>query len=142
VSDPTPLGGGLSVWPPDVSIMRTAHPNVLVTGTAAATRAFLDTIKPTLRAPVYCVAASEVPATCKDAGAIVMFDVLSLGGPAQKELLDWLREATASRPIQVITVAESGLFAEVESGRFLDTLYYFLSSVSFEVAVTNSKPSD
>lgn len=131
----------VSVWPPDLSILRTAHPNVLVTGAAAATQAFLNAIKPALRAPVYCVSASQVAATCNDAGAIVMHDIMSLTRGEQQELLEWFEETTLDRPMQIVTVTESGLFAEIESGRFLDRLYYFLSSVSFEVAVTKTQLS-
>jgi hypothetical protein len=141
MADVHSYGSGVSVWPPDVSILRTAHPNVLVTGETAATQAFLHTIRPTLRAPVCCVTASSVAATRPDAGAIVMHDIKSLTRAEQQELLEWLEEAVVNRPMQIVTITESGLFAEIESGRFLDGLYYLLSTVSFEVIVTKTQLS-
>lgn len=60
-------------------------------------------------------------------GTMVLNDVGSLGLQDQIQLLEWL--GTASGRTQVVSTTPSPLLPRVQSGKFIDTLYYRLNTV-------------
>lgn len=60
-------------------------------------------------------------------GTMVLNDVGSLALQDQIQLLEWL--ATATGRTQVVSTAPSPLLPRVQSGGFIDTLYYRLNTV-------------
>jgi transcriptional regulator of acetoin/glycerol metabolism len=71
------------------------------------------------------------PLVLPSAGTLVLHEVGCLTHDDQVGLLAWL-ERTAGRT-RVICTTSASLFAQVEAGRFIDTLYYRLNTVSLDV---------
>jgi hypothetical protein len=109
------------------------HPNVLVTGPRDATHAFLQAITPSLRTPVRrlnCGNPLELPV---DAGTVVLddVDVMSLG--EQGRLTDWL-DTALSPAWQMVALTTTPLYTQVQTGAFMDALYYRLNVVHLQVS--------
>jgi hypothetical protein len=64
-------------------------------------------------------------------GTLVINDVDTLTHDEQRKLLAWLEPA--GRCVRVISTTAVPLFPRVESGEFIDTLYYRLNTVTLEV---------
>ena len=109
------------------------HPNVLVTGPRAATRAFIVAITPSLRSPIRLLDCSGRLDLPTESGTIVLKDVDALSRHEQERLTQWLD--TAQPPAwQMIALTTIPLYRQVETGAFLDALYYRLNIVHLEVS--------
>jgi sigma54-dependent transcription regulator len=64
-------------------------------------------------------------------GTLILHEVGSLTHRDQVRLLGWLEQSQGRT--RVISMASASLFAQVEAGRFLDTLYYRLNTMTFDV---------
>jgi hypothetical protein len=132
---PTPVDPDFRVIsrPDDWSMLQGRHPNVLVTGPRAATRAFIVAITPSLRSPIRlldCTGRLDLPT---ESGTIVLKDVDALSRHEQERLTQWLD--TAQPPAwQMIALTTIPLYHRVQTGAFLDALYYRLNIVHLEVS--------
>jgi hypothetical protein len=122
------------VWPADWSILRDAHPNVLVTGTPPATGAFLLAVEAFLRPPVLCLDAADPLPSPTSAGTLVLRGIGRLSFDQQHALMDWYDEAKPKGSLQVVTLTETPLYSQVQAGVFLDPLYYRLGTLLFQVS--------
>jgi Sigma-54 interaction domain len=64
-------------------------------------------------------------------GTLILNDVDALSHADQHQLLDWLEPP--GRRMRVISTTSAPLFARVEAGAFVDTLYYRLNTICLEV---------
>jgi hypothetical protein len=126
--------GDVTVWPADWSILREAHPNVLVTGTPPATGAFLRAVEAFLRPPVVCVDAGDPLPSAPTSGTLVLRGIGRLSWDQQQALMDWYDEAKPKGSLQVVTLTETPLYPQVQAGVFLDALYYRLGTLLFQVS--------
>jgi hypothetical protein len=62
--------------------------------------------------------------------SLILRDLETLDGNAQRELLQWLDGA--GRHTRVVSLTSPHLYSLVTTGRFLDTLYYRLNTVRLE----------
>jgi hypothetical protein len=132
---PIPVAGGFRVvsTPDDWSTLQGRHPNVLVSGPRAATRAFILEITPSLRSPIRlldCDGRLDLPT---ESGTIVLKDVDALSRREQERLTQWLDNAQPSA-WQMIALTTIPLYRHVQTGSFLDALYYRLNIVHLEVS--------
>ena len=103
--------------------------NLLLIGLSEASR---DRFEATLaRGPVTRWEPGQ-PLVLPSVGTLFLHEVGSLTHDDQVRLLAWLERN--SRRTRVICSSSTSLFAEVEAGRFIDTLYYRLNTVSLDVA--------
>ena len=109
------------------------YPNVLVMGPRAATRAFILSITPSLRSPIRLLDCSGRLDLPTESGTIVLKDVDALSRSEQERLTQWLD--TALPPSwQMIALTTIPLYHRVQTGAFLDALYYRLNIVHLEVS--------
>ena len=66
-----------------------------------------------------------------DGGTLVLHDVGALSGDDQLRLIDWLERAEGRT--QVVSTSSTPLLPRVDSGVFVDTLYYRLNTVCVDV---------
>ena len=120
--------------PDDWSMLQGRHPNVLVTGPREATDAFIRVITPSLRHPIHrlsCRTPLDLPAA---RGTILLEDVDALSREQQERLTFWL-DIAQSAASQTIALTTMPLYGRVQSGEFLDALYYRLNVVHLQVSV-------
>jgi hypothetical protein len=65
-------------------------------------------------------------------GTLILHDVGNLSTAEQLELLGWL--ADVDRDVQVVSTSTTQVMPRVNSGAFLDTLYYRLNTVCVDLA--------
>lgn len=136
VPDRSTYGAGFRVHPPadDWSVLRAAHPNILVSGPRDATDAFILAVTPYLRAPVRCGLAGDALLNLPAAGGtLILRDVDALDREQQQRLLRWLDESHNGHT-QVISITATPLYLLVQAGTFLDRLYYWLNVIHFDVS--------
>ena len=107
--------------------------NVLVTGVAAATDAFLHQALRHFRTPIQDIACEEGVTISAPAKTIVLRNVEILNGSEQRTLLDWLDRLPADRKPQIISQTSAMLYAYVQAQVFDQALYYRLNSIHLEV---------
>jgi Sigma-54 interaction domain len=135
VTDRSTYRAGFRVHPPadDSSVLRAWHPNIFVSGPPEATDAFILAVTPYLRAPVRCSVAGEaflgLPAA---GGTLILRDVDALDRDQQQQLLTWLDD-TRNGQTQVVSITDAALYTAVQTGTFLDRLYYRLNVIYFQV---------
>jgi len=130
-TDVSPLDAFQSEW----KVLRTHRYNVLVEGDGAATSAVVGLLLPYTREAVVWhrpYAPLELPD--RTTNTFVLRNAASLSANDQGRLLGWFGD-TGSRT-QIISTAESPLFALVESGIFDATLYYRLNIMLLRVGLT------
>ena len=71
--------------------------------------------------------------TVARAGTMILHDVGALSIDDQRRLLQWLDWAAGRT--QVVSTTPGRLLPRVESGRFLDTLYYRLNTICLDVSL-------
>ena len=122
----------LRVQPNDWRVLQSEPVNVLLIGTTQQTSAFIAGLSPALHAPLdYCDARLFRPRPIA-AGTLILQDATEMPSAQQHALMAWLEDAeNASR---VITAVRSPLFPHVEAGRFRDTLYYRLNTVTIDLS--------
>ena len=107
--------------------------NVLVTGVAVATDAFLHEALRHLRTPIQYIACEEGVTISAPAKTVVLRNVEILNGIEQRTLLDWLDRLPADRKPQIISQTPAMLYAYVQAQLFDQALYYRLNSIYLEV---------
>lgn len=117
----------------DLQLLRFPRLNVLLTGTERVIQNVLDMMLPDIRMPLGQWRPGEhltlPPVT--QTGTLILRHVGGLTPDDQLRLVGWL-ELTAGRT-QVISTTASPLMPRVQSGAFLDTLYYRLNTVCVDV---------
>jgi sigma-54-interacting transcriptional regulator len=125
--DPMPMHSDLE-W----QILKTARPNVLITGPTEAVEQSLAALEPYLDLPVRhfgtCDASLPPPT---DVRTLVIRDVSDLSAIQQQALLTWLDQPADTRP-HVVSTATRALFPLVTAGSFHDGLYYRLNTLMLE----------
>jgi hypothetical protein len=107
--------------------------SVFLTGPPLATREFIEKLEPRLLDPVMHVACDRQPALrgLETDGTVVLHDIDRLGLNDQEYVLDWL-EIRAGRT-QVVSTSSRSVLPLIAMRSFLDTLYYRLNTVYFEL---------
>jgi hypothetical protein len=118
-------------------IVRTLHPNVLITGSRAATDGVLASLRPFLQVPVYEWASDTALPASGEVGTLLIGDVATLSREQQHLVLAWLDHAAPAHP-QVVSITAVELFPLVERGTFLTALYYRLNTVRLDAPPDNA----
>ncbi len=72
-------------------------------------------------------------------GTMVLHDVHALTPAEQIDLVEWL--VLAKGRTQVVSTTSTPLLPRVESGHFIDTLFYRLNTVCVDVTALDARPS-
>jgi hypothetical protein len=117
----------------DWRVLVTTHPNLLVVGTDVAVDDVLSTLPCTYeQCVVTCsVTVPFVLPSPPRSGTLILRDVAAVSPDGQRRLMAWLDE-TSGRP-RVIATSARPLWPSVESGEFLDALYYRLNVVYLDL---------
>ena len=118
----------------DWSVLMRGRPNLLISGFRDATDALVLAVTPSWRLPVRrlaCEARLHLPPV---GGTLILDAVDALDHEQQESLLRWLDDAQPAQT-QVISLTTTRLYAHVQAGTFLSTLYYRLNTLYFEVSV-------
>ena len=117
------------VAPDELSSLRSLGANLLLIGLKGAGRdRFVASL---VQGPVTTWEPGE-PLVLPASGTLVLHEAGALTHDNQVRLLLWM-ERNLGRT-RVISTTSASLFAQVEAGRFIDTLYYRLNTVSLHVA--------
>jgi Sigma-54 interaction domain len=111
----------------ELSLLHGSHPNVLLTGSGAATDAALAELEPCLREPVVPWKAGAFP----NGGTLLLLDPDRLSQPEQAKLVAWLQETRGAT--QVVTATTRPLWPLVCEGTFDEALHYYLNVVHLEL---------
>lgn len=117
----------------DSDLVRATRMNLLLVGPDDLTRDVVDALSPGLRQPVIVEHPGNplVLAPIEGVETMILHDVGGFGLADQRRLIEWLEGAGAAT--QVISTASSPLLPLINTGAFIDTLYYRLNSLYFEV---------
>lgn len=117
----------------DAELVSTGRANLLLVGPDDVTREVVDTLSPWFRQPVIVNHPGEplVLAPLERVETMILHDVGAFGFADQIRLLDWLQGVGGLT--QVISTASRPILPLIGAGAFLDTLYYRLNSLYFEV---------
>jgi hypothetical protein len=123
----------------DWHLAKTARVNLLVIHPRGVLPRLLDVLLPELEEPIVSWRPGQRLAlpSGTSSGTMILRDVGALTDDEQRRLLDWLEE-TDGRTKVVSTSAEPLLF-RVQSGAFLDTLYYRLNTVCVNASTSQSE---
>ena len=119
----------------DLARMGMPRVNLLLTGTDGAIENVIETLLPNFREPIgrWCPGEQLLLPPAALIGTMILQDIGEMPQDDQRRLLGWL-EGAAGRTQVVSTTAES-LLPCVESGGFIDTLYYRLNVVCVDASV-------
>ncbi len=103
--------------------------NLLLMGRAEIVQPMVEALAARFHQPVGTWSPGErlVLPPAERTGTMVINDVGALGLPDQIQLLEWLGSACGRT--QVVSTTPSPLLPRVQSGKFIDTLYYRLNTV-------------
>ena len=73
-------------------------------------------------------------------GTVVIHEVDRCAGAEQEQLLHWL--GARRRTARIVSTTTASLLPRVETGKFLEELYYRLNMVCIDVTVASVLPSD
>jgi Sigma-54 interaction domain len=124
-----PSDVGISV--PDWCALLASDANAVVVGADSAIVRLWTSVWSTLRKPVCWVESGRLWLPPQLAGTLVLRNVSDLIQQDQVRLLDWLNED--GRSIRVLASTPRPLFPDVETGVFLDRLYYRLNTLHFSL---------
>jgi hypothetical protein len=120
-----PVPARLGIPHSDWETFLTTRANTVVVGNEDAALGLWTAVWPTLQKPIYWVDADRLSLPRQSTGTLMLQGAHTLSESAQQQLFEWLEhDAQATR---VLTTAAQPLFPLVESGRFLDALYYRLN---------------
>ena len=107
--------------------------NLLLVGIDGMVWSVLRTLLPNLEEPVvsWCPGESLVLPLAVRSGTLVLHDVGVMPADQQLQLLQWLEDSRCRT--QVISMTSVSLLPRVQSGAFVDTLYYRLNTVCVDV---------
>jgi hypothetical protein len=109
----------------DWRAIQIARPNLLVIGSDTDVASFLRALSHIFRQPATSIRAPGLALPSRGGGTLVVSDVAGLSRHEQDRLLAWLAENGDTT--QVISTSASAVFAAVETGTFLESLYYRLN---------------
>ena len=120
----------------ELVLLRTLGANLLLTGSASATRNVIDANLLGLRGPLtaWAPGARLVLPPVEAAGTLILHEVGSLPHDDQVRLLAWLEEAIGRT--RVVCTTSASLMSRLEAGTFNPTLYYRLNTVSVNVTAS------
>ena len=119
------------------SMFKGSHSNTLLIGSDEAAEAAVAQHRRYLRAPIVDWHPRTTSEPAVSEGTLVIRDVDTLDRSQQEQLFNWLDRHAGS--VQVVSIAESSLFALVEAGAFLEKLYYRLNVVCLSLAADNNR---
>ena len=107
--------------------------NLLVTGPDEALARFLDAVLPNLRQPVsrWAPGHSLLPPAVGELGTLVIGNAGALPPDDQRRLFDWLTVTLGNT--QIVSTTANSLLPLVETGAFLDALYYRLNTIRIDL---------
>jgi hypothetical protein len=126
----TPLAAGPSSE--DWSVLMLKARTMLISGERDATDAFIHAAAPSLLTPVSRYACETRLPLPRPAGTVIFDNVEALDPEQQEALIRWMDEGHPA-PAQVIAVTSAALYARVQAGLFLSSLYYRLNALYVEV---------
>jgi hypothetical protein len=111
--------------------------NVLVVGPDDVLRRLLDTVLPNLREPISRLAPGHSPLlpVVGECPTLIIEDLGALPLHDQRQLFDWMT-ATMGRT-QIVSTTTSALLPLVETGAFIEALYYRLNIICIDVTTTS-----
>jgi hypothetical protein len=109
----------------DACALTQSWANALVIGDEWAVRHVLGTVWLSLKKPVVWVAGTRLSLPPGPCGTLILEDSDRLSQRGQADLLAWLHDR--GRSVRVFTTSARPLFPLVETGSFLDSLYYRLN---------------
>lgn len=117
----------------ELTLLATWHPNVMVTGPAAAVMQTIGALRPIFREPA-CEWRPGRPLSELSIGparTLVLSDAAFLTADDQRLLQSWLEHAAGA--LQVVTASSVPLLPLVAAGGFDAALYYALNVIYLEV---------
>ncbi len=104
-------GLGAGTWPsaPELVILRTRRPNVLITGTHDTAEAAVVALLPHLQPPVHCWNRDASLPTPHDVRTVLIRDVATLSVDQQHALSSWLAQAGPEHA-QIVSTTASRCF--------------------------------
>jgi hypothetical protein len=115
----------------DWHILRTAHPNVLMVGSAAVVEQSLTALMPHLGPPIcFWTLDTSLPSP-GDVKTLVIRHVDRLSAEQQRTLSGWLEQAAVTRT-RVESTTTVPLFPRIATGLFSDALYYRLNTLMWQ----------
>jgi Sigma-54 interaction domain len=109
--------------------------NALITGPAEALEHTIESLMTHLATPICCWTRQTVLPSPHEVRTLVIRHVDDLSTEQQRKLLSWLDEATVTES-RVVSTTTVRLFDAVTTGHFLETLFYRLNIVTWEVSGT------
>ena len=121
--------GGRAPAEDELRLVEQHRVNLLLMGQNDIVQPMIDALSARFHQPVGTWSPGErlVLPPAERTGTMVLNDVGSLALQDQIQLLEWL--GTASGRTQVVSTTHSPLLPRVQSGKFIDTLYYRLNTV-------------
>jgi len=129
-AEPTPeRPGGRGPAEEELRLVEQHRVNLLLMGQDDIVQPMVDALSARFHQPVGTWSPGErlVLPPAERTGTMVLNDVGALALQDQIQLLEWL--STASGRTQVVSTTPSPLLPRVQSGKFIDTLYYRLNTV-------------
>jgi hypothetical protein len=119
-------------------VARIARVNILLVGSDALVEKIVDALRPDFCQPieVWRPASRLVLPPIAGTGTLILQDVGAMPRDDQRRLCDWL-EVTAGRT-RVVSTTRQPLFPLLEAGTFVETLYYRLNVLCFQVTECES----
>jgi len=121
--------GGREPAEEELRLVEQHRVNLLLMGQHDIVQPMVDALAARFHQPVGTWSPGErlVLPPAERTGTMVLNDVGALGLQDQIQLLEWL--STASGRTQVVSTTPAPLLPRVQSGKFIDTLYYRLNTV-------------
>ena len=121
--------GGRDPAEEELRLVEQHRVNLLLMGQHDIVQPMVDALSARFHQPVGTWSPGErlVLPPAERTGTMVLNDVGALGLQDQIQLLEWL--STASGRTQVVSTTPAPLLPRVQSGKFIDTLYYRLNTV-------------
>jgi sigma-54-interacting transcriptional regulator len=121
--------GGRTPAEEELRLVEQHRVNLLLMGQNDIVQPMIDALSARFHQPVGTWSPGErlVLPPAERTGTMVLNDVGALALQDQIQLLEWL--GTASGRTQVVSTTQSPLLPRVQSGKFIDTLYYRLNTV-------------
>jgi hypothetical protein len=124
---PVPPPTRLAIQAGDWNTFVGSRANAIVVGTEEAALGVWTAVWPSLQKPIHWVEAERLSLPRRSAGTLILQGADALSACDQQQLLEWL-EGNA-RATRILTTTHRPLFPLVESGNFLEALYYRLNVI-------------
>ena len=126
VRRPVPPPTRLAIQAGDWNTFVGSRANAIVVGTEEAALGVWTAVWPSLQKPIHWVEAERLSLPRRSAGTLILQGADALSA-CEQQLLEWLEgDARATR---ILTTTRRPLFPLVESGNFLEALYYRLNVI-------------